>query len=343
MSKEIRLQKFIADCGITSRRKAEELIVQGRVQLNGMTVAQLGTKVNPDSDVVMVDGQVADLNSVKKVYVVMNKPRGYVTTVSDPEGRRTVVDLVREVSERIYPVGRLDYLSEGLLIMTNDGEMANLIMHPRYDITKVYEVKVFGAVGEALLKKLRSGAQLEDGFVKPKSVRIIKQLPTKTWLEFRLGEGKNREIRKICESCGLTVDKLKRVAIGGLVVEGITPGGVRYITKTQLLKAVGLNPDGSKSKDAVEYVSSKKSVNLKKKGAQDCTSADDKAFTKFRKDTYFESIKKIEESKKLAHKKEVEEFYAAKEEAHKKRVQKKRFRQKKKEESSKGVHAQIVK
>ncbi|MDD0852586.1 pseudouridine synthase [Halobacteriovorax sp. GB3] len=343
MSKEIRLQKFIADCGITSRRKAEELIVQGRVQLNGMTVAQLGTKVNPDIDVVMVDGQVADLNSVKKVYVVMNKPRGYVTTVSDPEGRRTVVDLVREVSERIYPVGRLDYLSEGLLIMTNDGEMANMIMHPRYDITKVYEVKVFGAVGEALLKKLRSGAQLEDGFVKPKAVRIIKQLPTKTWLEFRLGEGKNREIRKICEFCGLTVDKLKRVAIGGLVVEGITPGGVRYITKTQLLKAVGLNPDGSKSKDAVEYVSSKKSVNLKKKGAQDCTSADDKAFTKFRKDTYFESIKKIEESKKLAHKKEVEEFYAAKEEAHKKRVQKKRFRQKKKEESSKGVHAQFVK
>ena len=174
------------------------------------------------------------------MYVLLHKPRGYMTTISDPEGRKTVMDLCKEVTERIYPVGRLDYLSEGLLLLTNDGNLANLVMHPRFNVTKVYEVKVFGAVSLAIQKRLREGVELDDGFVKPFSVRVIKQLPTKTWLEFRLIDGRNREIRRICEACGLTVDKLKRVAIEGLTIDGIKPGGYRFVTKKFILDALNM-------------------------------------------------------------------------------------------------------
>lgn len=300
----VRLQKFIADCGITSRRKAEELIVQGRVKVNSETITELGTKVEPSIDVVFVDGQVVDMNSVNRVYLLMNKPRGYVTTVNDPEGRRTVMELCKEVAERIYPVGRLDYLSEGLLLMTNDGEVANLVMHPSYEITKVYEVKVFGAVSDGILKKLRAGITIEDSFVKPLGVRVIEQLPSKTWLEFRLGEGKNREIRKICESCGLTVDKLRRIAIGGLSIDGIKPGSFRYYTKKQLLAELGVNVDGSKRNDPNDYLSNKKTINVKQKGHQNCTLADDVAFQKFRRGEYFDTVKKLNETKALKAKEE---------------------------------------
>lgn len=296
---EIRLQKFIADCGITSRRKAEQLITQGRVSINGEVVMELGTKVDPNNDVVLVDGHLADLAAVDQVYLILHKPRGFVTTLNDPEGRETVMDLVKDVSERIYPVGRLDYLSEGLLIMTNDGEVANMIMHPKFNVTKVYEVKVFGSVTETILNKLRAGAYLEEGFVKPTSVRVIKQLPTKTWLEFRLNEGRNREIRRLCEAVGLTVDKLKRLAVGNLSVEGVAPGKYRLMSKSQLLNAIGLNEDGTlkKAANAEGFMSSKKTIDLKKKRPQPGTVADDEAFKKFRRETYFESLKLIQENK----------------------------------------------
>ncbi len=293
----IRLQKYIADCGITSRRKAEDIITQGRVSVNGEVVMELGTKVNPNTDVIMVDGALADLQAVEKIYVYVHKPRGYVTTLNDPEGRRTVMDLVKDIPERIYPVGRLDYLSEGLLILTNDGDMANMIMHPKYDVTKIYEVKVFGSVTDNLLAKLKAGAQLEDGFVKPQSVRIIKQLPAKTWLEFRLNEGKNREIRKLCEAVGLTVDKLKRVAIENLTIEGVAPGKYRVLTKPQLLNALGFNSDGTKNTKTTKYISPKKTIDVSKKGAQPGTEADSEAFQKFRRETYFETVKTIKENK----------------------------------------------
>jgi 23S rRNA pseudouridine2605 synthase len=295
---QVRLQKFIADCGVTSRRKAEHMITEGRVKVNGEVVMELGTKVNPNVDVVYVDGHVADLNAVNKVYVLFHKPRGVVTTVTDPEGRSTVMDFVKEFSERIYPVGRLDYLSEGLLIMTNDGEVANMIMHPKFNVTKVYEVKVFGSVTEGILNKLRAGTYLEDGFVKPQSVRVVKQLPTKTWIEFRLNEGKNREIRKLCEAVGLTVDKLKRMAIGGLTVDGVAPGKFRVLSKHQLLNAVGINEDGTiMNTKSAKFVSSKKTIDLKVARPQAGTSADDETFHKFRRETYFTSLKEIAESK----------------------------------------------
>ena len=296
---EVRLQKFISDCGITSRRKAEVMIREGRVSINGDVVMELGTKVNPYSDIVMVDGHLADLNAVEPIYLMLHKPRGFVTTLSDPEGRETVMNLVKEISERIYPVGRLDYLSEGLLLMTNDGEFANMIMHPKYNVTKVYEVKVFGSVTETILNKLRAGAFLDEGMVKPTSVRVIKQLPTKTWIEFRLNEGRNREIRRLCEAVGLTVDKLKRLAIGGLSIEGVAPGNFRIMSKEQMLGHIGLNEDGTSRKvlNQEGFVSSKKTIDLKKKRPQPGTVADDEAFQKFRRETYFDSLKQIADNK----------------------------------------------
>ncbi len=339
-SKLVRLQKFIADCGITSRRKAEDLIVMGRVTVNGDLVKELGTKVDPSVDAVMVDGKVADLGAVEKIYMVMNKPRGIMTTVHDPEGRKTVLDLCQEISERIYPVGRLDYLSEGLLILSNDGELANDIIHPSSNIVKVYEVKVFGSVTENILNTLRNGVHIDGVKVAPKSVRVIGQLPTKTWLEFRISEGKNREIRRMCEAAELTVDKLRRVAIGGLAIEGISPGNYRLLSKKQLQGAIGLT---AKTDEPKEYFSTKKSISLKKKGAQPGTTANDSAFQKFRKDTYFDSIKNIAETKKLKAKKEREESYKIKEAAHEKRVQKKKKRAAKKRLEQKHVHAEFVK
>lgn len=295
----IRLQKYIADCGVTSRRKAEIMIREGRVTINGELVTEMGTKVDPSNDVVMVDGHLADLNAVEPIYLMLHKPRGYVTTLSDPEGRETVMDFVKEISERIYPVGRLDYLSEGLLLMTNDGEFANIIMHPKYNVTKVYEVKVFGSVTETILNKLRAGAYLDEGLVKPTSVRVIKQLPTKTWIEFRLNEGRNREIRRLCEAVGLTVDKLKRLAIGGLSIEGVAPGKFRLMSKDQMLNLIGLSEDGTAKRvlNKEGFVSTKKTIDLKKKRPQPGTVADDETFQKFRRETYFDSLKQIAENK----------------------------------------------
>tara|TARA_Y100000780_G_scaffold232579_1_gene267211 strand:- start:13208 stop:14137 length:930 start_codon:yes stop_codon:yes gene_type:complete len=299
-AQSIRLQKYIADCGVTSRRKAEDLIVQGRVKVNDKVVKELGTKVSVEGDVVMVDGEIIDLLSVDHIYIALNKPRSYMTTLSDPEGRKTVMDLI-PIKQRVFPVGRLDYLSEGLLLMTNDGDMANMIMHPKFEVTKVYEVKVFGRVNEMLLNKLKAGIVSHDGILKPKSVRVLEQLPQKTWLEFRLNEGKNREIRRICEAAGVTIDKLRRVAIGNLSIDGLQPGRWEYITKAELLKKIGINKDGTKRANAEVYVSQKRSVDVKKSSRKqkNATIADSKDFTKFRKEIYFETLDNIKKTKAI--------------------------------------------
>ena len=278
--KLMRLQKYIADCGVTSRRKAEELIAEGRVSVNGEVVRIPGTKVAGE-DAVLVDGTPLDLNQIQTLYVLLNKPRGYMTTVDDPEGRKTVMDLVPEISERIYPVGRLDYLSEGLLLLTNDGEMANKIMHPSHNVIKVYEVKVFGVVLEEHLKALREGYPLGKKRIRPRSVRVIKRLASKTWLEFRIGEGKNREIRRICEWAGMTVDKLRRVSLGGIHIQGIAPGKYVLLTKRQMLK--GLEEE--------EFFSPKKTVSVRGRRRFDSRLvADARTFRRFRKDVYFETL-----------------------------------------------------
>lgn len=295
----IRLQKVIADCGVTSRRKAEGYILDGRVTVNGHTVTELGTKVNPNTDTIQVDGNTLELAAVDKVYLVMNKPRAYMTTLSDPEGRPTVMELIYGVKQRIFPVGRLDYLSEGLLILTNDGDLANMIMHPKYEVEKVYEVKVFGHVNEAILAKIKRGVMTEDGLMKPKSIRVIEQLPNKTWLEFRLNEGKNREIRKICEAVDLTVDKLRRVAIEGLNIQSLPVGQYMFTTRKELLKALGLNEHGEKV-TLRRFVSAKKTLNVAKVAkivGATARPADDKKFHQFRKESYYETVASIKETK----------------------------------------------
>ncbi|MCT4643166.1 MAG: rRNA pseudouridine synthase [Bacteriovoracaceae bacterium] len=307
--KLVRLQKYIADCGVTSRRKAEELIENGHVKVNQKKITELGTKVNPEEDSVMVKGQIIDVLSVDHMYLVLNKPRGCVTTVSDPEGRKTVMDYVGGVKARVFPVGRLDYQSEGLLMLTNDGDLANMVMHPKYEVVKTYEVKVFGKINADILKKLRSGITDKGETLKPLSVRVVEQLPNKTWIEFRLNEGKNREIRRICEACGLTIDKLRRVAIGALAIDGIAPGTWSYITKAELLKLLGITKDGSKVKNAGEYVSNKKSINVRKvsKKQKEAKLADDKEFTKYRKETYQATIKLQKEIREKMKEKKAQE------------------------------------
>ena len=335
MSKSVRLQKYIADSGLTSRRKAEDMILQGRVEINGEVCRVLGTKVSFVDDVVMADGQLVDPSNVEKIYLLFNKPRGVMTTLSDPEGRKTVVDFIQDVPERVYPVGRLDYLSEGLLLLTNDGDMAQRIIHPSKNITKVYEVKIFGAVSESILKKLREGINTEIGHLKPKSVRVIKQLPTKTWLEFRLTDGKNREIRRICEDSGLTIDKLKRIAIGGLSLSGVSQGSYTYITKKKLDKALEDN-------EPAEFWSGKKTINLSDKGAQDCTLANDSSFLKFRKGDYFKTLKELNERKALEAKEKRTKEWEEKEAAHQKRKARKNNKKSSFHKDRKSVHAKIV-
>jgi 23S rRNA pseudouridine2605 synthase len=298
----VRLQKVIADCGVTSRRKAEGYILDGRVSVNGKIITELGTKVNPHSDVIQVDENTLELLAVDKVYLVMNKPRAYMTTLNDPEGRPTVMELIYGVKQRIFPVGRLDYLSEGLLILTNDGDLANMIMHPKYEVEKVYEVKVFGHVNEGILAKIKRGVMTEDGLMKPKSVRVVEQLPNKTWLEFRLNEGKNREIRKICDAVDLTVDKLRRVAIEGLNIQTLPVGQYMFTTRKELLRALGLNEAGEKVIQRT-FVSAKRSLNVTKVArivAKTARPADDKKFQAFRKDSYYETVKSIKETKARA-------------------------------------------
>jgi 23S rRNA pseudouridine2605 synthase len=275
------------------------MILDGRVEVNGRIVTELGTKVNPHSDTIQVDGNTLELMAVDKVYIVMNKPRAYMTTLSDPEGRPTVMELIFGVKQRIFPVGRLDYLSEGLLILTNDGDLANMIMHPKFEVEKVYEVKVFGHVNEGILAKIKRGVMTEDGLLKPKSVRVIEQLPNKTWLEFRLNEGKNREIRKICDAVDLTVDKLRRVAIEGLNIQSLSPGRYMFTTRKELMKALGLNEDGSKFTKRT-FMSAKKTLNVTKVSkivSKTARPADDKKFQAFRKESYYETVQSIKELK----------------------------------------------
>lgn len=234
---EIRLQKFIADCGLMSRRAAEEKIVAGAVLVNGSSAA-LGCKIDPEHDTVTVDGKPVRQGFKRNIYIMLNKPRGYVTTASDEKGRPTVVELVCDVGERVYPVGRLDMDSDGLLLLTNDGELTNKLTHPRHSVPKIYSVEVKGKVDRDLLCRL-SGPMNIDGYeIMPVKTTVMKMRENSrnqtTTLRMELYEGRNRQIRKMCEICGLEVIRLTRVAIGNLTLGGLKPGSWRYLTKTQV-------------------------------------------------------------------------------------------------------------
>lgn len=236
----VRLQKYISDCGIASRRKAEELILHNKIMVNHRIVNNLGYKVNPKSDIVELDGKTLVLNN-KKIYVLLNKPIGYITTVSDQFKRPTVMDLVKDIDERIYPVGRLDYNTSGLLLLTNDGELANIIMHPKYEIDKTYVAKVKGIPDRQGLEKLRKGIKIDDYITSPSNVSIISSSKNHSTIKITIHEGKNRQVRKMFEQIGHKVIELKRISLGKINIEGIKEGTWRYLTKDELnyLRGIG--------------------------------------------------------------------------------------------------------
>ena len=227
-----RLQKIIAAAGIASRRKAEELISSGHVQVNGQVVTELGSKADPESDHVRVNGKLLQ-GAQRHVYLLLNKPKGYVTTMSDPEKRPTVMDLLHGVKGRVYPVGRLDYASEGLLLLTNDGELAHQLMKAASHVAKTYVVKVAGTPSEEAIAKLRAGVSIatDDGKrvrTGPAGVRIVKE-GANPWYEITLIEGRNRQIRRMFEAVGHHVEKIKRVRYGPLALD-VPPGKFRSLT-----------------------------------------------------------------------------------------------------------------
>lgn len=230
---EVRLQKFMAECGVASRRKSEELIEMGKVKVNGH-VAHIGDKINPKKDLVTVRGK--KINKVDRMYYIMlNKPRGYVTTVSDELGRKTVMDLI-DVKARIYPVGRLDKESEGLLILTNDGSFANALTHPKHNYAKVYRVTVRPSVNDEILDKLRNGIEIDGRKTAPCDVNIVTEEEGRVVLEFILREGRNRQIRKMCEAVNLEVARLKRISIGPVKLGMLQPGKSRELTDNEVRK-----------------------------------------------------------------------------------------------------------
>lgn len=232
----VRLQKMLADCGVASRRKSEELIRAGSVKVNGV-VAEIGDKVNPYKDKVMVNGRRVTANAKpKNRYIMLNKPRGYVTTMSDERGRKCVAELVADIPERVYPVGRLDRDSEGMLLFTNDGDFANKIMHPKKDIYKVYRVTVRPAVTDEMIEEFETGMMLDGRKTAPAEVRVISRQEGRVVLEILLREGRNRQIRRMCEMLGLEVARLRRVAIGQVKLGMLKKGDWRDLTPEEVKK-----------------------------------------------------------------------------------------------------------
>jgi pseudouridine synthase len=230
------LAKYLAEAGAASRRKAEELIFQGRVRVNGQTVTELGAKLNPEEDSVELDGRL--LKRDEHVYILLYKPAGYISSVYDPQGRPTVIDLLNGVKKRVYPVGRLDYDTEGLLLLSNDGEFTNLMTHPRYRMRKKYEALVKGFLKERDMNTLRAGVMLEDGLTAPAQVRVIKTGPHDTLLEIQIHEGRKRQVRRMCASVGHPVITLKRTTLEFLSLKGLKPGQYRFLTQDEIKKLV---------------------------------------------------------------------------------------------------------
>lgn len=230
---KVRLQKFIADAGIMSRRAAEAEIERGSVSVNGH-VAAIGTKIDPRVDIVTYRGQRINAARREKVYIMMNKPRGYLCSTSDTHGRKCVTDLIEGVDSRIYPVGRLDLISEGLLLLTDDGELKNRLTHPKYSLPKVYRVKVGGSVSDEKLAILTSPMEIDGYEIKPVEVTRGEENESGTVLKFTLHEGRNRQIRKMCEIAGLTVKRLSRVSVGSLKLGGLPVGKWRYLEPSEV-------------------------------------------------------------------------------------------------------------
>ena len=235
---EERLQKYLAECGVASRRKSEELIAAGKVKVNGH-VAQIGDKIDPRRDLVTVRGKKVR-KTQRNYYILLHKPRGYVTTLSDELGRRCVTDLLTGVEERVYPIGRLDRNSEGLLLFTNDGELANRIMHPASHINKVYRVTVRPDITDEQAAELSAGVKIgENTTTLPATVIVLEKQPGRVVLQITISEGKNRQIRRMCEAVGLEVVRLKRIAVGPIKLGMLQPGRWRDLKSSELIALRG--------------------------------------------------------------------------------------------------------
>ncbi|HUJ80072.1 MAG TPA: pseudouridine synthase [Nitrospiria bacterium] len=230
---QVRLQKLISQAGITSRRKAETLIVAGCVTVNGKPVIELGTKADPERDHIKVNGKLLRFES-PSVYLMLNKPDGVITSLSDPEGRPTVMSLVRNVGGRLYPVGRLDYHTEGLLLLTNDGALAHALMHPSSGVMKRYHAKIKGVIDDDQIAKLSRGVKLRDGTTAPCTVNKLRLHEKNSWLEVILHEGRYRQVRRMFEAIGRFVIKLRRVGYGDLTLGDLPVGRFRRLTPNEI-------------------------------------------------------------------------------------------------------------
>ena len=231
---EERLQKIISKCGIASRRKAEELITEGLVTVNGRP-ATIGMKADLERDHIKVKGKLIS-SAGSKVYLIFNKPVMCITAMSDAQKRTTVKDFLQRVKAKVYPVGRLDYKSEGLLILTNDGELTNAVLHPKNKIPKTYRVKIDGFLEDRDILKLERGIKLDDGMTAPAKVKIVKRLKANSWIDITIHEGRKRQIRRMLERVGHPVIRLIRTRINGLRLEGLKPGEYRYLTQEEVVK-----------------------------------------------------------------------------------------------------------
>jgi pseudouridine synthase len=236
---EQRLQKLIAAAGVASRRHAEELIVAGRVTVNGEVVKELGSKADPEKDHIKVNGKLINpqLHAREKVYVLLNKPKGYLSSVSDPEGRPLVTELLPPTLGKLHPVGRLDFNTEGLLLLTNDGDFTNYVTAARNRVEKVYEVKVKGVPTETGIQRLRRGITLEDGTrTAPAKIKLLHETQTNAWYEVLLHQGRNQQVRRMFELIGHSVLKLRRVRIGFLNDENLKPGYWRLLSASEVAR-----------------------------------------------------------------------------------------------------------
>lgn len=224
-----RLQKILAQAGVASRRKCEELILSGAVEVNGEQVTTLGTKADANVDTITVNGRA--IRSEKKIYVMLNKPKGVITSAKDPQGRKVVSDFLPGIKERVYPVGRLDYDTEGLLLLTNDGEFANLLTHPRHHVPKTYFATVKGIPHGSELEKLKQGIELEDGMTAPAEVEYqdVNMENNEATISITIHEGRNRQVRRMFEAIGHKVIRLKRVRFGSIILEGLPRGKFRHL------------------------------------------------------------------------------------------------------------------
>lgn len=245
----VRIQKVLSDHGILSRRKAEEAIRQGRVQVNGRP-AEIGQKINPRRDLIALDGAAVSVGKrPPSIYLMLHKPRGYITTTSDERGRDCVMDLVADAPDKVYPIGRLDKQSEGLLLFTNDGAFANQMMHPSNQISKTYRVTVRSMVSEDQLIRLATGVEIDGKKTLPASVHTLSTEAGRSVLQLTIFEGRNRQVRKMCEGVGLTVARLKRTSVGPLKLGMLPPGEWRQLTPAELLAIRGAVRKGEKLRE----------------------------------------------------------------------------------------------